>query len=131
MVLLDTPSLIWWINHQPELSPRALGAIEAERPDGTILLSAVAAWEVAHWATQNRLALRMDPAAWLAHITALPNVRLVPIDQTLAIQAAQLPEPAPQSLALRLLAATARQFGCPLLTASPALQAYPHIKILW
>ena len=59
MILLDTPSLIWWVNRHAELSAAALAEIERQRPDGTIFLSAISAWEIVHWAAQGRLGLRM------------------------------------------------------------------------
>jgi PIN domain nuclease of toxin-antitoxin system len=131
MILLDTPSLIWWVNRNAELSAPALGAIESERPSGIILISAISAWEVAHWAALGRLGLRMEPAIWLSRITAVPETRFIPVDNDIALAAATLPEPAPAALPARILAATARHAGCPLVTRNAELQAYIHIKTIW
>jgi PIN domain nuclease of toxin-antitoxin system len=131
MILLDTPSLIWWVNRNAELSAPALGAIETERPGGTILVSSIAAWEVANWAAQGRLGLRMEPSAWLAAIAAVPEVHFIPVDNDIALAAAALPEPAPAALPARILAATARHAGCPLITRDTELQAYIHVKTIW
>lgn len=131
MILLDTPSLIWWVNRNAEISAGALGAIESERPGGTILVSAISAWEVAHWAAQGRLGMRMEPAIWLDLVAAVPEVRFIAIDNDIALEAACLPEPAPASLPARILAATARHSGCPLITRDTELQAYIHVKTIW
>lgn len=131
MLLLDTPSLIWWVNRNAELSASALGHIENERPDGTILVSALSAWEVAHWAAEGRLGLRMAPGAWLALVAAVPQVQFLPIGADIAMEAAALPAPAPSGLAARLLAASARHADCPLVTRNPVLQAYNHVKTIW
>jgi len=131
MILLDTPSLIWWVNRNAELSVPALGVIEQERPGGTILVSAIAAWEVALWAAQGRLGLRMEPAKWLSLVAAVPEVRFIPMDNDIALAAAALPEPAPTALPARILAATARNAGCPLVTRDTELQAYIHVKTIW
>lgn len=131
MILLDTTSLIWWVNRDAELSATALGQIEQERPGGAILISAVSAWEIAQWTTQRRLGLRMAPDAWLDLIAAIPEVRFIPIGNEIALAAAALPEPAPAALPARLLAATARHAGCPLITRNPAFHAYIHVKTIW
>ena len=131
MILLDTTSLIWWVNRHAELSAAALGHIERQRPGGKILISALSAWDIAHWAALGRLGLRMEPAAWLALIAAIPEVSFVPMDNEIALQAATLPEPAPAPLPARILIATARRHGCPLVTSDESLCAYPHIKTLW
>jgi PIN domain nuclease of toxin-antitoxin system len=131
MILLDTPSLIWWVNRNADLSARALGSIEAQRPSGTILISAISAWQVAHWAAIGRLGLRMEPPIWLSRIAAIPEIRFIPIDNDIALAAATLPEPAPAALAARILAATARHAGCPLITRDAELHAYIHVKTIW
>jgi PIN domain nuclease of toxin-antitoxin system len=131
MILLDTPSLIWWVNRNADLSANALANIERQRPGGTILISAISAWDVAHWAAQGRLGLRMEAGIWLSLVAAIPEVSFVPIDNAIALEAAALPEPAPPGLPARLLAATARHSGCPLVTRDAALHAYIHVKTIW
>ena len=131
MILLDTNSLIWWVNRHAELSVAALAAIEGERPGGEILISAMTAWEVADLAQAGRLGLRMEPNVWLAQIGALTEVRYVAVNNEIAVRAATLPAPAPSSLVARILAATARQYGCPLVTGSARLRAYAHIRAIW
>jgi PIN domain nuclease of toxin-antitoxin system len=44
-ILLDTHALIWWLEGGTKLSPAARLAIE--NPEGTILVSAASAWEIA------------------------------------------------------------------------------------
>ena len=131
MILLDTNSLIWWVNRHAELSVAALAAIEAERPGGEILISAITALEVTELAQAGRLGLRMEPAAWLAQIGALAEIRYVPVNNEIAVRAAALPALAPSGLIARILTATARQYGCPLVTGSAKLRAYAHIRTIW
>ncbi len=131
MILLDTHSLIWWVNRHAELSLKALAAIEAEHPGGEILISALTAWEIPALAQSGRLGLRMEPVTWLARIGALAEVRFIPVDNAIALQAATLPAPAPGAMPACILAATARHFGCPLVTANARLHAYPHIRTIW
>lgn len=131
MVLLDTKSLIWWVNRHSDLSVAGLAAIEGERPGGEILISAVSAWEITVLAEQKRLGLRMEPLAWLARIGDIPEIRFVPMDSEIAVQSALLPPPAPVNNVERILAATARRFGCAVVTCERKLRNYPHIRAIW
>jgi PIN domain nuclease of toxin-antitoxin system len=128
MVLLDSTALLWWVNRDPHLTPRALGAIEAERPGGEIIVSALSAYQIARWVHEGRLILRMAPADWFAQLQAAPELTLAPIDAPLALQAATLPLPQPES---RLLIAQARRLNCPLITPNQALSAAGLAKIIW
>ena len=58
-------------------------------------------------------------------------MRFIPVDNAIALQAAPLPAPAPGPMPACILAATARHFGCPLVTANTRLHAYPHIRTIW
>lgn len=61
MIVLDTHALVWWVNGNDQLSPRARKAIEKElAEDGQILVSAITAWEIAMLVAKGRLALTMD-----------------------------------------------------------------------
>jgi PIN domain nuclease of toxin-antitoxin system len=131
MILLDTSSLIWWVNHSPELSVAALARIEAERPEGEILICAISAWEIAMLVRRRRLRLRLEPAAWLARIAEIPGIRFVPLDNAIATASVTLPEPCPAGPAERMILATARKFGCPLVTADRKLQQYQHVQTVW
>lgn len=44
-ILLDTHTLIWWLEGGAKLSPTARSAIA--NPEGTVLVSAASAWEIA------------------------------------------------------------------------------------
>ncbi len=60
MIVLDTHTLIWWVDGGAQLSQAALAAIteELHREDGLILVSAISAWEIAMLVEKGRLALR-------------------------------------------------------------------------
>jgi PIN domain nuclease of toxin-antitoxin system len=131
VILLDTQALIWWVNGQAELSVTALAQIEAERPGGRILASAISAWEVCVLEKRGRLGLRMETGAWLRAIEAVPEVAFVPVDHEIAAQAMSLPTPCPPAPVDRIIAATARKLGCVLVTADPQFWAYPHVRSVW
>ena len=132
MILLDTHCLFWWVNDdQGKLSADALAAIAAERPDGEILISSITAWEVAMLVARGRLGLSMDTSAWLATVQEIEEVKFVPIDNEIAVQAVTLPAEFHKDPADRVIIATARKFAVPIVTADERIRGYPHVRTIW
>jgi len=126
MIVLDTHVLIWWVNGDERLSPRARTAIEHE-----LLVSAISAWEVAVLIAKGRLALTMDIDDWLATVAAIEGVRFIAVEAEVAVQSARLPGAFHADPADRMIVALARHHSAPLLTADARIQAYPHVKTVW
>jgi PIN domain nuclease of toxin-antitoxin system len=132
LILLDTHCLFWWVNDdQGKLSADASAAIAAERPGGEILISSITAWEVAMLVARGRLGLSMDTAAWLATVQEIEEVKFIPVDNEIAVQAVTLPAEFHKDPADRLIVATARKFGVPLVTADEKIRGYPHVRTIW
>jgi PIN domain nuclease of toxin-antitoxin system len=132
LILLDTHCLFWWVNDdQGKLSADALAAIAAERPGGEILISSITAWEVAMLVARGRLGLSMDTAAWLATVQEIEEVKFIPVDNEIAVQAVTLPAEFHKDPADRLIVATARKFAAPLVTADEKIRGYPHVRTIW
>ena len=132
MIVLDTHTLVWWVNGEAEaLSARARTAIEAELEGGRILVSSISAWELAMLVARGRLALSMDVSEWLAVIGQIDSVNFVPVDNELAVRSAQLPGEFHKDPADRLIVATARRHAAPVITADAKIRDYPHVRSLW
>lgn len=132
MILLDTHVLIWFINDDHKLlSAHALRAIDAELGGGEIGVSSISAWEIAMLVARGRLALAMDVAAWLALVQEIEEVRFIPVDHEVAVKAVELPGEFHKDPADRLIVATARKLGAPLITADEKLRSYPHVRTVW
>jgi PIN domain nuclease of toxin-antitoxin system len=132
MIVLDTHTLVWWVNGEAEaLSIGARKAIEAELEGGRILVSSISAWELAMLVARGRLALSMDVSEWLAVIGQIDSVSFVPVDNELAIRSAQLPGEFHKDPADRLIVATARRHAVPVITADAKIRDYPHVRSLW
>ena len=125
MVLLDTCAIIWLVHEQP-MASAALSAIERAAATGSVLVSPVSAWEVGLLATRRRqpLTFRPDPIAWVARLLDRPGIRAVPLPHGVAVSAAFLPGELPRDPADRLLIATARELGVPLMTRDRRILAY-------
>lgn len=132
MIVLDTHVLLWWASGQThQLSAPARQALDAETAAGKILVSAISAWEIAMLVARNRLALAMEVSDWLSTVARIPWVELVPVDRVLGVDSVQLPGKFHRDPADRLIVATARARGCPLVTADQKIRDYPHVRILW
>lgn len=131
MVVLDTHALVWWASGDAQLSGAAHEAIERERQGGEVLVSAISAWEVAMLVRARRLALTMDAAAWLDTVAQVPGLRFVPVDVRISVQSVDLPGDFHKDPADRLIVATARHFGAPLVTADLKIRGYAHVQTVW
>ena len=131
MIVLDTHTLIWWVNADKKLSAKAKSAIRKEQSsNGDILLSAITAWEIAMLVDKGRLTLSMDVDDWLATTGEIETVRFVSIEPEIAVQSVRLPGEFHPDPADRLITALARHFSSPLVTADEKIIAYKHVKTI-
>jgi PIN domain nuclease of toxin-antitoxin system len=132
MIVLDTHALVWWVNGNDQLSPRARKTIEKElAEDGQILLSAITAWEIAMLVAKGRLVLTMDIDDWLATVESIEGVSFVPVEPDIAVQSVRLPGEFHADPADRMIVALARHHSASLVTADAKIQAYRHVKSVW
>jgi PIN domain nuclease of toxin-antitoxin system len=98
----------------------------AARADG-IFVSPVSAWEMGLLSRPGRVgAIRFlpDPKSWFARVVAAPAVKEVPLTSDIAIDSSHLPPPLHGDPADRLLIATARHLGVPIVTRDRHITAY-------
>ncbi|WP_175821824.1 MULTISPECIES: type II toxin-antitoxin system VapC family toxin [unclassified Burkholderia] len=131
MIVLDTHALVWWAAGDPALSKKARSAIDRARGDSALVASAISAWEIAMLVRHERLVLTMDVDAWLATVAQIDGMRFVPIDADIAAKSASLPGTFHKDPADRMIVATARRLGAPLVTRDEKIRAYAHVKTLW
>lgn len=125
-VLLDTCVLIWLMNG--DLSRAGEEALVHAGLAKGMLVSPVSGWEIGLLANPRRgdprLTFRPDPARWLATALAKPGIRQIELTPTAALAASYLPEPLHHDPADRLLIATAREMGVPLMTSDRRILDY-------
>ncbi len=133
MIVLDTHTLIWWVNNDQKLSSNARVAIEQEMNDevGQIVISAVTTWEIAMLISKGRLAMTMDIDEWIQTVAEIPGVQFMPIDKEIALQSVRLPGEFHPDRADRMITALARHLSVPLVTGDEKIQAYKHVKTIW
>ena len=132
MIVLDTHVLVWWANGQTASLPTAARrAIAAELKGGRIAISSISAWELAMLVAHGRMALSVDTRQWLDLVGQIEAVEFVPVDNAIAIDSVELPGEFHKDPADRLIVATARKLGAPLVTADEKIRAYPHLRTIW
>jgi PIN domain nuclease of toxin-antitoxin system len=133
LIVLDTHTLIWWVNGDNQLSPNAKAAIDHEQQheDGIILVSAISAWEIALLVGRDRLTLGMNLDDWLETVSQIEGVRFVPVDEVVGVESTRLPGEFHRDPADRMITALARHLNVPLVTADEKIRAYKHVRSIW
>lgn len=116
-LLLDTHIVLWLDSGNATLKEQTRRKIdECWRAGGTILLSAVSAWEIALLADLQRIALDLPAADWIARFLNRPGFAPAPLTPESAARAYDMKPFAHRDLADRLLMATAMELRCPLVS---------------
>jgi PIN domain nuclease of toxin-antitoxin system len=132
VIVLDTHSLIWWVNGDKRLSAKAKKAIESElSKEGSVVISAISAWEIGMLVAKGRLALTMDIDDWLKTVSSIEGVSFLPVDTDVAVQSVRLPGEFHPDPADRIIVALARHYSVPLVTADMKIREYRHVKTIW
>ena len=133
MILLDTHALVWAAEGNRRLGETARATIEETRRRDRVGVSAITPWEIALLVERDRLQLAMELGAWIQTVLQAPGVDLLPIEPRIAVDSVRLPGRFRADPADRLIIATARRWGAPLLTADRAILAYAaegHVQVI-
>ncbi len=129
MILLDTHVLIWLAFEPAKLSKSAREAIRESTGTGGLGISAITLWEAAWLVTHRRVDFTGTADAFLEEISSRTGV--FPITSQIAILANQLPSTFPGDPSDRLIAATALDEGCALVTKDRSIRKFQQIKTIW
>ena len=127
-VLLDTCAIIWLVNGNP-LASSATAAIIYARSANGVFVSPVSAWEVGllsrpRSGRSHAVEFMPDPKTWFARVMAGPGIREASLTPEIAIDASFLPGELHGGPGDRLLEATARYLGLPIVTRDRSIIAY-------
>lgn len=131
-LLLDTSAAVAAL--EDDLTPDGEAAIDrAYRARAMIYVSPVTAWEIGLLMARGKLASPLTAERWFERLIATPGVEVAPLTASIMVAAAYLPGTAPRDPADRMLVATARHLGVPLMTRDKLLLGYAqsgHVQAL-
>ena len=131
MILLDTHALLWLALSPARLSRQATAAIRKSVASGGLGVASISLWEVAMLVALGRVAPRGAPDAWIADLIDRTGVIVKDLTPTVAVLSTQFPPDFSRDPADRLIGATARAEGLPLVTRDRQMQASPLLKTIW
>jgi PIN domain nuclease of toxin-antitoxin system len=129
LIVLDTHVWVKWVAGDPEFPARHAAALREHEAKG-MGVSVISCWEVAMLVSGGRLELALPADAWIDRALAYPGVRLIDLTPRIAVESTRLPPEFHRDPADRILVATARTLGCPLVTADEKILAYPHVQTI-
>ena len=128
MIILDTQILVWWVNDSDRLTEQYRHWLQEYQAQG-LGVSIISCWEIAKLVEKNKISLSRPVDEWLQYALTYPGVRLLDLTIPIVVESTQLAgfhsDPSDQ-----LIVATARIYGCPLLTADQKILAYPGVELL-
>jgi PIN domain nuclease of toxin-antitoxin system len=131
VIVLDTHTLLWWVNDPATLSKPAKKVIDAAVKSNLVHVSCISSWEIALLVERGRLRLALDVRDWICRCEALPFLTFVPVSNAIAIESVRLPDFPHADPADRIIAATVLSLGAVLVTKDDKLRNYPHVKTIW
>ena len=129
MILLDTHIWVWWADENPQLPALHRSWIKTNLGDG-LGVSIISCWEVAKLVQLGRLKLDCTVEEWIEQGLGLEGIELLQLTARIAIESTQLPGEFHRDPADQIIVATARVWGCPLLTADNRILNYPHVMLV-
>lgn len=128
MIVLDTHIWIAFVDDPDSLPASVLAVIHDRRqPVG---ISSISAWEVFMLERRGRLELKIPARLWVEKCERLALFHFIPVDNTIARMAVELPDPLHADPADRIIIATALSLGATLATRDQKIIDYPHVKTL-
>jgi len=128
VILLDTHSLVWMVADPKQISYSAASAMrESLRGDG-LAISAITLWELASLIARGRIQAYGTVDASVKHL--IEDVVVKAITPEIAALATQFGEDFSCDPADRLIAATARAEGIPLVTRDRSMRS-PLLHTIW
>ena len=123
-VLTDTHVLLWWVEDNPKLGPKARQAIETSH----VFVSTASAWEISIKNSIGRLDFDEPVEEWLPREIKANGFQSLYISLEHAIQSAQLPRHH-QDPFDRMLIAQARLEGLTIITSDRWFASYQVVTM--
>jgi PIN domain nuclease of toxin-antitoxin system len=128
VILLDTHVLVWMTMTPERLSKPAKEAIQSTGP-GSIFISDITLWEIVNLLRRGKVQIGGAVDSFLQDIVLPVSIR--PITPAIASMTAEFPSSYPKDPADRIIGATSRVEGLPLVTADRGLRRSKLLQTIW
>ena len=128
MIVLDTHAWLWWAGDHSRLPLRLRRRLSG---DDELVISAISCWEAAMLVERGRLTLAPDGRSGIRRAAAIPNLRVVEVDESIAIDAGLLGADFHGDPADRIIVATALQLRVPLATKDERIRTSRRVETVW
>lgn len=126
--LADTVAIVRHLRRHPALGRKAARILrETDAGEHRIFLSSISLMEVLYLAEARKIDVSLDEL--VTHIRTSTNYVLVPIDDEIVLTAIKVDDV--RELHDRILVATAKFLGVPLLTSDEVLSKSRHVTTIW
>ena len=132
-LVIDTHAFIWIMNNDKTINNKIHGDIQKICSSGFLLVSCVSIWEIAMLKSKKRVTFEQPLHQWIERATAFPFVKIVDLSTAIILEGFQLPGNFHADPFDRMIVATARVLGIPLLTRDQKILDYAeefHIKAI-
>ncbi|MFZ4796921.1 MAG: type II toxin-antitoxin system VapC family toxin [Bacteroidia bacterium] len=127
MILIDTHIFIWFATNNNQLKQKYKQLLEEE---SEIFISIISCWEIAKLVEYKRLVLTIPISEWLNIALESSNVKILPLDLPIILDATNLPDNFHKDPADQLIVATSRVLGINLLTEDEKIRSYKFVKLI-
>jgi PIN domain nuclease of toxin-antitoxin system len=117
IALLDTHVVLWWFERSTRLSRAQQRMLARSNDDRPLGVADTSLWEIALLVEAGRVRLALPLDEWLARATAAPRVGVYPVTPAIASEVIALGSTRGWDPADRIIVATARVLGVPLVTS--------------
>jgi PIN domain nuclease of toxin-antitoxin system len=129
VILLDTHVLVWSVADSQRLTRAAAAAIRRAHQEDGLAISAITLWELASLVARGRIQAYGTVDASVRLLTE--GVTVKAITPEIAALATQFPDEYSRDPADRLIGATARAEGVPLVTRDENIRESPLLRTIW
>jgi PIN domain nuclease of toxin-antitoxin system len=117
---------------KPELlSKSAARAVSRAETGNGMAIASITLWEIAQLIDAGRIVVRGSPEGFLKLILQRPRLVVLDLSPEIAALAFQFPSDFPNDPADRIIAATARAHGLPLVSRDERMQDCKLLQTIW